>query len=130
METTALIILLISLALAAGAAYWFIQWKCPTRLERLTQVCEETKSIIPEEGSNQANSFEPEQLIDFSPAEICQAKNKLIEIQKEGKKEIVKLQKAIKEEANEDEKTKKEKKLELTQAIIPQLAEALNILQP
>ena len=126
----ALIILLASLALAAGAGYLFLQWKCPTKQEKLTQLAEEIKSIVPEEANNQAGDLDPEQLIEASPSEIRQAKRKLTKVQKELKEEITKTQKAIKEEADEDEKTKKQEGLEQLHELDPKLTEVVSIIQP
>ena len=130
MNIVALIIFLVSLALAVSAAYFFLQWKCPTRLEKLTQITEETKALIPEEKSDRKNDFDPEQWTDSSPAEIRQAKSKLIKIQKELKKEITETQEKIKNESDEDKKTKKQEELEIMHELTPKLAEIASVVQP
>jgi len=108
----------------------FLQWKCPTKQEKLTQIAEEIKSIVPEEANNQADDLDPEQLIEASPAEIRQAKNKLTKVQKELKEEITKTQKALKEESDEDKKAQKQEKLETLHELDPKLTEVVNIIQP
>ena len=107
-----------------------MQWKCPTKQEKLTQIAEEIKSIVPEEANNQADDLDPEQLIEASPAEIRQAKNKLTKVQKELKEEITKTQKALKEESDEDKKAQKQEKLETLHELDPKLTEVVNIIQP
>jgi len=107
-----------------------LQWKCPTKQEKLTQIAEEIKSIVPEEANNQADDLDPEQLIEASPAEIRQAKNKLTKVQKELKEEITKTQKALKEESDEDKKAQKQEKLETLHELDPKLTEVVNIIQP
>jgi len=93
-------------------------------------LAEEIKSIVPEEANNQADDLDPEQLIEASPSEIRQAKNKLTKVQKELKEEITKTQKAIQEEVDEDKKAEKQEKLEILHELNPKLTEVVNIIQP
>ena len=69
MSTIALIILLASLLLAAGSAYWFLQWKCPTIKEKVIQLVEAQ--------GEEAEEFN--ELSESSPAKLKEGKKKLAE---------------------------------------------------
>ena len=89
MDTIALIVLLTSLALAGGAAYWFLQWKSPTIKEKIT-------SILAECGEEVEDINELEEI---TPAKIKENKKKVAEAVAEARK----LRKKKPEELDEEE---------------------------
>ncbi|KLL03782.1 MAG: hypothetical protein MRECE_9c041 [Mycoplasmataceae bacterium CE_OT135] len=83
------VIILISFILAAGVAYWFLQWKCPTKQEKLTQIMEQAA----EEATDDLD------FANITPVEIKKMKS---EVDQEVKKNQA-LQKKKPEELSEEE---------------------------
>jgi len=81
-------ILLIALVLALAAGYFFLQWKCPSKHEKLLEIVEKNEL----EGINVRKE-------DLSPSEIKEFKNQLSEEIKETKE----LTKKKSEELSEEE---------------------------
>lgn len=102
------VIILISFILAAGVAYWFLQWKCPTKQEKLTQIMEQA-----EEETTDDLDF-----ANITPAEIKKMKS---EVDQEVKKTQALQKKSGGEELNE----KEAKDL----ADLPQMQETKSLLQ-
>ncbi|KLL02799.1 MAG: hypothetical protein MRECE_44c008 [Mycoplasmataceae bacterium CE_OT135] len=101
------VIILISFLLATGVAYWFLQWKCPTKQEKLTQIMEQTA----EEISNDLD------FANLTPAEIKKMKSELAQ-------EIKKTQALQKKSGGEELSEKEEQDL----AELPQALEAQSLL--
>ncbi|KLL03619.1 MAG: hypothetical protein MRECE_12c038 [Mycoplasmataceae bacterium CE_OT135] len=102
------VIILISLILAVGAAYWFLQWKCPTKQEKLTQIMEQTAA---EEVNNDLD------FANLTPAEIKKMKSELAQ-------EIKKTQALQKKSGGEELSEKEEQDL----AELPHALEAQSLL--
>ena len=81
-----IIVLLISLILALAAGYFFLQWKCPTKKDKLVQLVE-TNEL--EEEFKTLTSLELSELENLSPSQIKELKTKF----GEGMKTIKELQK-------------------------------------
>ena len=84
------IILLISLILALAAGYFFLQWKCSSKKEKLEQIVE----------SNELEEYNDiSELENLSPSEIKTKKKEL----EEGIKKVKELQKKKSDELSEEE---------------------------
>lgn len=137
MNGLALIILLASLLLALTTAYYFLQWKCPTRYEKITQILENIQAIIPEEETqNKTDDLDWELIQEATPEQIRVAKSGLNKMQRELKAGIIKVRQELKtkksesEESEENEKSedssekaKKEEELAKMQELVPQIEE-------
>jgi hypothetical protein len=98
MEILAIIILLISIGLAIYAGYLFVEWKCPTKVTKLVQLCEQL------ELKEDQKQLTLEDLEQITPGEIKTA-------QKEFGEEIKKLQ-TLNKKKEEERSEEEEKELE------------------
>jgi hypothetical protein len=90
------IVLLTALILALASGYFFLQWKCPSKQEKLQEIVEKNEL---EEEFKTFTGLELSELADLSPQQIKEFKTKF----GEGMKTVKELQKKKTDELSEEE---------------------------